>query len=81
MATTTTVTSSQEERKSQQELIRIAFNNLNAYKRHRTLARIEKRNNDYAKANFHQVKANENFEELELALRAIQYGERNSDNE
>lgn len=65
--------------KSQQDLINLAFRALNAYKRHKTLQQINQRERTWDKANYHGVKAHETFLELELALRAIQKGQRTLD--
>lgn len=69
--------------KSQMDLIKIAFKNLNAFKRVRALENIEKGNKDYNKAQYYKLRQYELIDELELALRAIQSGQRNleDDNE
>lgn len=62
--------------KTQQELIGIAFRAVNAFKRHRALEKIKKKEGDYNKSQYHSLKQYELFDELELALRAIQRNER-----
>lgn len=66
---------------TQQELIQKTFFYLNSYKRHRALAEIKRQEKNYDKANYHQLKQYQFIDQLELALRAIQKGQRELDEE
>ncbi|AMQ66660.1 head-tail joining protein [Bacillus phage Mgbh1] len=67
------------DRLTQRELIDKAFTYLNAFKRHRALAHIKRNERDYEKANYHEMRAYQTFDSLELSLRAIQRGQRDLD--
>jgi hypothetical protein len=61
---------------TQSELFKEAFYYVNSFKRHRALATIEKQKGNREKQNFHTLKQYEFFDQLELALRALQKGHR-----
>lgn len=62
------------ERKSNMDLIGICFRNINAYKRHRTLAEESRKKCDTDNAIYNELKQFKCIDSLELALRAIQKG-------
>lgn len=66
---------------TQMDLIRKAFKNLNNFKRHRALADIRREEKDWDKTNYHTLKMYQEFDQLELALRAIQSGQRTLEEE
>lgn len=64
------------ERMSQQDLISKAFYYWNSMKRHRALAEIKRIEGTQEEVNYHTVKMYQFSEQMELALRAIQKGQR-----
>lgn len=61
---------------TQSDLFKEAFYYVNSFKRHRALATIAKQKGDRDKQNYHSLKQYEFFDQLELALRALQKGHR-----
>ena len=59
---------------SNQELVKKAFTYLNAFKRHRALEQINRQDGNHDQGNYHELKAYQLFDNLELSLRAIQKG-------
>lgn len=69
------------ERITQQELIGKAFKYWNNLKRHRALADIKALEGEREQSNYHRLRMYQNGDQLELALRAIQTGQREIDEE
>lgn len=61
---------------TQQELISKAFIYLNAFKRHRALAEIKRHEGNREVMTYNLLKMYQMIDNLELALRAIQKGQR-----
>lgn len=57
---------------TKQDLIKEAFNSINAFKRHRVKMNIDKANNRHQDVQYHELKQYQYIDNLELALRAIQ---------
>lgn len=57
---------------TKEDLFQEAFNSINAFKRHRVKAEIERRNKDMNKAQYHELKQYKEIDHLELLLRALQ---------
>ncbi len=76
---TQAASAAQFQRKSNMGLVHTAFRNVNSFKRHRALAEIARKDGNRDKAQYHELKMYKEFDELELALRAIQKGIRELD--
>ena len=61
---------------TQSDLFKEAFYYVNSFKRHRALATIEKQKGNRDKANYHELKQYQFFDQMELALWALQKGHR-----
>ncbi|AZS49257.1 hypothetical protein BpsS140_00066 [Bacillus phage vB_BpsS-140] len=59
-------------RRSNEELLKLAFDNMNSFKRHRALAEDCRRSGDTTTAIFHELKQYKHIDSVELAMRAIQ---------
>jgi hypothetical protein len=70
------INSNQNEAITQSELFKEAFYYANSFKRHRALATIAKQKGERDTQNYHNLKQYEFFDQLELALRALQKGHR-----
>lgn len=57
---------------TREDLIKEAFNHLNAFKRSRALEQVEREKMNHDKAMQHRLHQFENVDKLELTLRAIQ---------
>jgi hypothetical protein len=57
---------------TRQDLITEAFNKLNSFKRHRAKENIANKEKNRDRADYHKLRAYQDIDELELALRAIQ---------
>lgn len=64
----------QEQPKDNKELISICFGHINSYKRARALADYNRLNGNRDKADVYELKKYRHIDGLELALRAIQKG-------
>ena len=56
---------------SNADLIQQCFYHINTFKRHRALTQIKRLENQHNEANFHELKAYQSLDNLELGLRAL----------
>jgi hypothetical protein len=66
---------------TQMDLIGLCFQYLNSFKRHRALEQVKRKEGQHDQANYHELQQYKMIDQLELALRAIQKGQREIDEE